>query len=453
MADGIKSGQFSSRELVSACLDRADAVNGRINAMTEIRADEALAAADAADQAVAGGEELGLLHGVPMSIKGNVDVAGWATVNGCAALRDNIATETSPCARNWLDAGAILIGRTNTPEFCCRWETDHEVYGATVNPWNPEITAGGSSGGAAASVAVAMTPLAQGTDLGGSLRQPAQACGVASIRPGMGRVPIRVASEPEPTMGSQLMNVHGPMARRVADVRLGLQAMARGSWEDPGWVPAPLDMAASQLPVAVVVDPLGQGVHDQVASGVRQAGKLLEDAGYRVDAAEPEDLADAVQLWKTICIGELLEGLEPTVRDFCSSALRRAFDHYRQAIPGWTTESYIEAFAHRHAVLRGWLAFFQRYSVLVAPISTQPPLGVNQDLASPEATLAAMESMRLTVAINAMGLPAAVVPVGVQDGLPQAVQVIGPPFSEMSCLAVAEAIEQQVESHTPIDPR
>jgi len=233
LATGIQTGAFSSREAVTSCLQRADETNGKVNALTEIRAEAALTAADAADKAVARGETLGCLHGIPMTIKGNVDVAGWATVNGSALLKENIARETSPCVQNWLNAGAVIIGRTNTPEFSCRWETNNEVFGPTRNPWNPRLTAGGSSGGAAASVAVGITPLAHGTDLGGSLRQPAQACGVASIRPSLGRVPDYVPTEHEPSIGIQLMNTDGLMARRVADVRLGLKAMAVGDWRDP----------------------------------------------------------------------------------------------------------------------------------------------------------------------------------------------------------------------------
>lgn len=454
MASGIRDGQFSSRELVSACLQRIEQVNGDINAMTEVRAEAALLAADEADRAVALGGDLGLLHGVPMSIKGNVDVEGWATVNGCGALQDNIASEHSPCVKNWLDAGAILVGRTNTPEFCVRWETENDVFGRTANPWNSALTPGGSSGGAAASLATGMTPLAHGTDLGGSVRHPAQACGVASIRPSLGRVAMCVPSEPEPAMGIQLMNTDGPLARRVADVRLGLQAMVAGDWRDPAWVPAPLgEPDMPELPVALCVNPLGKGVHEQVAGGVYKASEYLHQSGYAVEEAEPEALADAVQVWNTLSFWELLNGLAPAVQEICGPSLQTAFEHYRAAAPNLTIETYVQAFADRRAVLRRWMAFFNQYSVLVAPVSTLPPQAYKHDIATPETSLQTIESMRMVYPINGLGLPSAVVPVGLGDGLPQVVQVIGPPFQEMRCLAVAEAIEQQVDALTPIDPR
>jgi len=454
LAEGIRMRAFSSRDVVASCLQRADETNGKVNALTEIRAEAALAAADAADKAVARGETLGCLHGIPVTIKGNVDLAGWATVNGSAALQGNIAKETSPCVQNWLNAGAVIIGRTNTPEFSCRWETNNEVYGPTRNPWNPRLTAGGSSGGAAASVAVGITPLAHGTDLGGSLRQPAQACGVASIRPSRGRVPDYVPTEHEPSIGIQLMNTDGLMARRVADVRLGLKAMAVADWRDPWWVPAPWEQPDRRdLPIALIVDPLGQGVDQQVASGVETAARALLDAGQRVERAEPPTLADAVRVWKMIVIGELFTGLEPAVRGFCSPSLARMFAHYHLAVPDWTPEQYSLAFGERRRVLRDWLKFFQSYSVIVAPVSTRPPQACDYDIATPESTAATLEDMRMVVAINALGLPSAVVPVGVCDGLPQAVQVIGAPFDEMGCLAVAESIEQRVAALTPVDPQ
>lgn len=451
---GIRNREFSAREVVTACLERLESVNPTINAIIEARHDEALAAADAADRAVADGKSLGSLHGVPVTIKGNVDLAGWATVNGCAALKDNIAPESSPCVQNWLDAGAIVLGRTNTPEFSVRWETNNELFGPTRNPWDLERTPGGSSGGAAASLAVGITPLAHGTDLGGSLRHPAQACGLASIRPSRGRVPDYNPTDPaEPGLGFQIMNVNGPMARRVGDVRLGLKAMAPGSWRDPWWVPAPLnDEARPRGAIALVLDPLKGGIAPQVRAGVELAGKLLTDAGYEVAEAEPPRLAEAVDVWRHVCIGEVISGLEPAVRDICGPALRRTFNHYRAALPDGSPVAYADALARRRGVLRDWLGFFQDYPLIVAPVGTEAPLPRDGDIESPEQTLEVMHSFRITVAVNALGLPSAVVPVGIGEGLPQVVQIIGPPFQELRCLAAAEAIEQQLERLTPIDP-
>lgn len=453
VTEGIRKKEFSAREVVEDCLQRIEATNASVNALTEIHADAALAAADAADKAVAGNEELGILHGVPVSIKINVDMAGSATVNGCEALRDNIAEENSPVVQNLLNAGAIIVGRSNCPEFCVRWDTNNSVFGQTHNPFNHDITPGGSSGGAAASLAAGQTPLAHGNDIGGSLRQPAQACGVASIRSTTGRVPHYVPTEPEASRTAQLFNTEGPMARRVADVRLGLKAMAVGDWRDPLWVPVPLaEPGPCDRPVAVIVDPLGQGVSEQVASGVQHAAQSLIDAGYITEQAEPATLDDAVRIWENLLVFEIFHGLEPAVKDICGPALRQAFERYHAVFPHASPETHALAFGERRRVLRDWMGFFQKYSVIVAPVSTEPPREIDFDIATTQTCAESVKSMRMVVAINALGLPSAIVPVGVKDGLPQAVQVIGAPFQEMRCLQVAEAIEKNVEAITPIDP-
>jgi amidase len=454
MAEGVRNREFSSRDVIASCLQRLDAINPAINAMTEVRPEAALAQAEAADKAVAAGEELGLLHGVPVTIKGNVDVAAWATVNGCKALKDNIAPANSDCVQNWLDAGAIIIGRTNTPEFCCRWETSNEVFGVTHNPWDLSRTPGGSSGGAAASLAVGIAPLAHGTDLGGSLRHPAQACGIASIKPTLGRVADWNPTDPENLgIGLQLMNTDGPLARRVRDVRLGLQAMSARNYHDPWWVPAPLEVSKNKGTVALVIDPAQKGINPQVANGAEKAGKLIEQAGYEVELIEPPGIEEAADIWLVICLGELLSHLVPAVKDICGQRLRTTFEHYQTLLPEFSTEMYMNAFARRRTVLREWLAFFQKYDLIVAPVCTEPPLETDSDLESVERSLQIIQSQRMTVAISALSLPSAVVPVGVDEGMPQVVQIIGAPFKEMDCLAAAEAIEEQVEQLTPIEPR
>jgi amidase len=215
------------REAVQAVLHRLDAVNPALNAVTVLLADQALAAADRADAAVKRGEALGALHGVPVTIKENIDQADQATANGVVAFKDLIAKVDSPPVANWRRAGAVIVGRTNTPAFSLRWHTDNELRGRTYNPWTRSRTPGGSSGGAAAAVASGVAPLAHGNDLGGSIRYPAYCCGVVGIRPTLGRVPAYngTMTEERP-IGHQLMSVQGPLARRVADVRLGFPAVA-----------------------------------------------------------------------------------------------------------------------------------------------------------------------------------------------------------------------------------
>ena len=456
VAAGIRNGEFSSRDATLACLARLDQVNPHLNAIVESRPDDALKAADAADKAVADGADLGPLHGVPVSIKANQDLAGWPTVNGCAAFKDNVANENSSCVQNWLDAGVVVIGRTNTPEFSVRWETTNDFYGVTNNPWNADITPGGSSGGAAASVAAGINPLATGTDLGGSLRQPAQACGVASIRPGHGRVPDWNPTFPaEPDLGFQNMNVNGFLARSVRDLSLGLGPMARGDWRDPWWAAVPLeDSVKHPHKIALITDPGGAQISEQVKSGVQKAGEFLSDAGYVVEEVNPPELEAAEAAWTTICLGELVLYLAPEVKDICGPRMSRAFEHYRALCPDdLDAQAILKAHVQRRRILRQWMEFFLEYPLIVAPVGMQPPFSRDEDLESLETIRELMKSQRMLVVVNALNLPAATVPVGISDGLPQVAQIIGPHFSEMRCLTAAAALEARAGTLTPIDPQ
>ncbi|MBM3573038.1 MAG: amidase, partial [Alphaproteobacteria bacterium] len=241
LAAAIRAKKISAREAVGAALQRMERVNPAVNAVTAPLADQAVKAAEAADREIAAEARLGPLHGVPVTIKENVDQAGCATPNGVAAYRDLMAAADSPPVANWRAAGAIIVGRTNTPAFSMRWDTDNALRGRTFNPWSHGHTPGGSSGGAAAALAAGIGHLAHGNDYGGSIRYPAYCCGVAGIRPSLGRVPAFNGTAPaERPMTLQLMSVQGPLARRVRDLRIGLAAMAAGDPRDPNWVPVPL---------------------------------------------------------------------------------------------------------------------------------------------------------------------------------------------------------------------
>lgn len=248
LARGIRTRQISSREAVESCLTRIEQVNLRLNALVEVSSEEALDMADGADRAVAAGEELGPLHGVPISTKVNSDQAGHATINGVAAFKDNIAEVDGPQVKQLRKAGAVFIGRSNTPAFSFRWFTNNDLHGRTFNPWNAGRTPGGSSGGASSSVASGMMPIAHGSDLGGSVRYPAYACGVVGLRPTVGRVPHWSGrTDADETLSVQSMTVHGPLARTVADLRIALDGMSGFDPRDPFTVAVPLASAGEAL--------------------------------------------------------------------------------------------------------------------------------------------------------------------------------------------------------------
>src|ERR671934_721725 len=284
LAGMIASGAITSSEVIEAHLARIEEVNPYLNAVTATLADEARAAAAAVDRSVAAGEQVGALAGVPFTVKENIDVAGSATTWGVAAFAEQIAPTDAPTVARLREAGAIPLARTNLPDFAFRWHTESGRAGHTRNPWDTNRTPGGSSGGEAVALATGMTPLGLGNDFGGSLRVPSQMCGTAALRPTQGRIADAAVTEPAAPLWIQLFNAQGPMARRVADLRLALDILSAPDARDPRWVPAPLDGPAIDGPVrvAVVRDPLGAGIDPQVRAGVDRAAGWLADAGYHV---------------------------------------------------------------------------------------------------------------------------------------------------------------------------
>src|SRR5438552_3424988 len=281
------------------------AVNPQLNAITVDLGQSARVAADEADRAVAKGEPLGALHGVPVTIKENVDQEGCATTNGVVGFQNIIAKSDAPIVANWKRAGAIIIGRTNTPAFSFRLDTVNDLRGRTFSPWSKAHTPGGSSGGAASSVAAGITPLAHGNDIAGSVRFPAYCCGLAGIRPSFGRVPAYNPTQTaERSLSSQLMSVQGPLARSAADVRLGLVAMAARDPRDPRWTPAPLDGPApsSRQPIRVAVvtearDLAGAKLQPSVARALEQAALSLDEAAYEIVDDRTPGFTRAKELW------------------------------------------------------------------------------------------------------------------------------------------------------------
>src|SRR3984957_4529365 len=240
LAGLIRSKKVSAKEAAVAALARLDAVNPSINAVVDHRPAEVLAQAAAVDAVIARGEDAGPLAGVPVTVKVNIDQQGFANTNGLKLQRDIVARSNSPVVDNLRRAGAVIVGRTNCPAFSYRWFTTNLLHGDTKNPRDPGITPGGSSGGASAAVAAGIGAIAHGTDIAGSIRYPAYACGVHGLRPTGGRVAAFNASLPERPIGPQISAVSGPLARTIGDVRIALAAMSARAGRDPWWAPAPL---------------------------------------------------------------------------------------------------------------------------------------------------------------------------------------------------------------------
>jgi amidase len=449
LAAVIRRREVSAREVIEAHLRRIDAVNPALNAIV-IRLDEqALAAADAADRAAGAGAGAPPLRGVPFTIKECFDLAGTPTTHGAKLWADAYPTQDAPDVARLKAAGAIPIGRTNLATLTVRWHCESELWGHTVNPWDAARTPGASSGGDAVAVAAGMAPLGLGGDGLGSLRWPAQCCGITALKPTFGRVP----AAGEMTIGEQLVVVDGPMARRVADLRAAFEVMAGPTWRDPRTVPAPLSglPLARPVRVAVVADPGGHGTARPVQAAVRTAAATLAGAGYLVEEAEPPGIDQAAQTALSMLNTPEWRAVLPLLSVF-DAATRRFLGQFYDACGNPDPVATVESFKTRHTLARQWGQFQQTRPLIVAPICTGIPFKVGTDLAEGE-VVQTIHSMRMAIAVNALGLPAVAVPVGAADGLPQVVQVIGPRYREDLCLDAAAALEEALGVLTPIDPR
>ncbi|MFC4590715.1 amidase [Sphaerisporangium corydalis] len=450
----VREREVSSREVVQAHLERIGEVNASVNAVTVVLAEEALAAADAADRALRSGATAGPLCGVPMTIKENIDVAGSATTLGIAALRDAAAPADAPHIAELRAAGAIPIARTNMPEFGMRWHTDNALRGATLNPWSADHTPGGSSGGDAAAVATGMAPLGMGNDGAGSLRWPAQCCGVAALKPSLGRVAQGGAPGQPAPFAFQLLGVHGPIARRVGDLRLAFENMCGRSGGDPWYAPVSVEQPPVAMPirVAVVLDPDGSGVDPHVADAVRRAAGLLADAGYLVEEHQPPDLVRGGEIFTQIMSNHgRVHEVQPPVEGIASEGFVRFWAAYH---PSWTEAAGKPAFdpmMERAMIARAWSAWMDRTPLILAPICARPAFQVGADL-DPDWLSGWPAALRMSVVVNLLGLPSVAVPTGHAGGLPQAVQIIGPRFREDLCLTAATTIERHTPPTTPTDP-
>jgi amidase len=455
LAEAIRTKHASSREVVEAHLRRIESVNPSINAVVIVLGEQALETAKAADRATAAGGDLPPFHGVPFTIKDNIDVAGSPTTQGFKALAEAYPAQDAPIVERMRAAGAIPIGRTNLPTGAIRWHTESELWGATSNPWDRTRTAGASSAGEAAAIATGMSPLGLGSDGLGSLRHPAQCCGIAALKPTLGRIPQASSIEPEyAPIGMQLTAVNGPLARRVNDLRAAFGVLAGPTWRDPWTVPTPLHRPQLPKPVrvALVVDPAGQGTAEQVQEGVRKAATALADAGYDVDEIEPPSIeVAATTLLVMLATPGIRQGWQEFMAPLAPAETQRFMAAFFETAGDPDDMAAELSFMTRQALLRAWGQFLEEHPLIVAPISTEPPFEAGTDL-DDDRVAETIRTMRMATAVNALGLPAVAVPVGIGDGLPQAVQVIGPRYREDLCLDAAAAIEDRLGTITPIDP-
>lgn len=453
LADRIRARQLSAREAARSALDRLAAVNPAINAVVDCRPEEVLAQADAVDAALARGEDPGVLAGVPVTVKVNIDQAGHATTNGVTLQRDLIAQSNSPVIDNLRRAGAVILGRTNTPAFSYRWFTSNQLHGTTRNPRDASLTPGGSSGGAAAAVASGIGHLAHGTDIAGSIRYPAYACGVHGLRPTLGRVPAYNASLPERAIGPQLTAVSGPIGRTIQDLRLGLAAMSASDPRDPWWVPAPLEGPALPKVAALCVRPDGLQVAPEVEAALHDAARRLRELGWRVDEIDAlPPLKEAADLQITLWLGDGYAAMEAAaIRENDPGALAALGGHKARAA-ALDLAGFSHTLTRRATLLRLWQQFLVEYPLVMLPVSAELPFTDQLDLQGDAAYARVWTAQMTQIGLPLLGLPALSVCTGMHGSSPLGVQLVAARFREDICLAAGEAIEQGGVAPSPVDP-
>jgi amidase len=361
----------------------------------------------------------------------------------------------SPVVERMRAAGAIPIARTNCPDMALRVHTDSGLFGLTRNPWDLGRTAGGSSGGEGAALAVGMSPIGLGNDIGGSLRNPATCCGVASLKPSHGRVPgCTVIPGADGPASFQLMPVEGPMARRVADVRLGLQVLAGRHRRDPYSVPAPLESPAPEgrrLRVAVLPEPPGGPTDGRIADRVRAAADALAAAGYELVDTLPPRYEEAIDVWTRFLVADI-RMVQPQIGPMMSDDANRFLAVVLESTPVLDLAGYTQVLMARQSIMREWAAWFSSVDLLLTPTWTQLPFEHGWDAATEAQANDTMTMLRCVMHANVLGLPSACVPAGLVDGLPVGVLLTGDRFADDKTLTAAAAVEAALGLDTPIDP-
>jgi len=432
--------KVSVREVVAASLARIDARNPALNAIITRMDDAALATADALDARLARGDDIGPLAGVPVTIKVNVDQAGHATTNGLVTQKGLIATDDNPVVANLRHAGAVIVGRTNTPAFSLRWFTRNGLHGATKNPHDPELTPGGSSGGAGAAVACGMGAIGHGTDIAGSIRYPAYACGVHGLRPSLGRVPAFNPTGGDRLIGGQLMAVSGPLARSIPDLRLALQAMSAPDMRDPWYQPMPLTGAPAPRRVAYVEAPDGMTVAAPVRTALRAAADRLQDAGWQVEAVATPPWAEAMALQLRLWMAEFRHGALAGLRAENDPDANFVYEQMTRHCPETDLRGMMETLQARARLTRLWRGFLAQYPLVLCPVSGELPFADQRDVASSRDFDAVLHAQMPQIATPFMGLPGLAVATGRHGNSPVGVQLVADQFREDLLLEAGEVL-------------
>jgi len=450
MAEQIRHRKISPVELVEAHLRKIKKLNPVLNAFVQVDAEGAFRQAREAEVAVRRGAKLGALHGVPVSIKSSIEVAGFRCEAGTKLRQGTVASQDAPLVSRLRDAGAIILGTTNTPELLMAWETDNLLYGRTNNPWDLTRTPGGSSGGEAAAIASGMSAAGVGSDGGGSIRVPAHFSGICGLKPTPGRIPAS-GHFPNSVGPFALIGVVGPMARTVADLKVLFEVMQGPDIGDPSAAPVPVRWPSHAelkgIRIGYFEDDGRTPVTADTRAAVRTAAEALTRAGFQVEPFRPDGLELARQLWWKFfgIAGGMLLGPMTRGHEAELSPILKEFSSWVEAEPSHTGESLLDAWIQRDAIRMQVFAQMRDYPVLLCPVAAIPAFKHGERRWQIDGkTVEYLDAWSYTEWFNLLGTPAAVVPVGQSpEGLPIGVQISARPWGEELVLSVAAELETQ----------
>jgi amidase len=441
MARAIREKKISSAELMQAHLERIEAVNPRLNAIVQLPAERVMDEARAADSFLARGEIKGPLHGVPVTLKDAIETEGIISTGGTMGRRNFVPQQEAVVVKRLRAAGAIVLGKTNCPEFGWAWESDNLIYGRTNNPYDLSLSPGGSSGGESALISAGGSPLGFGSDAGGSVRFPANCCGLASIKPTSGRIP-RTGHFPGPGGTLDSLWQIGPLARNVEDLELALKIVAGVDGHDPAIVPAPLGESASvdlrKLRVAFHTDNGIASPTPEIAEAARKAAAALSEAGVKVEEALPPGISETFEIYRGLFCADGGSGLRALIelagtREI-HPLLQQALDIQHQY--GISMADYGALVARWDAFRSRMLGFMERYDAILSPVCSFAGMVHGS-------TYRQLPCFSYTMVYNLTGWPAAVVrATNSAGGLPIGVQIAARPWHEHVALAIARRLEE-----------
>jgi Asp-tRNA(Asn)/Glu-tRNA(Gln) amidotransferase A subunit family amidase len=456
MAELIRSKEISPVELIQVHLSRIDYLNPKINAFVQMDAERALHQARMAEQAIVSGRECGPLHGVPISIKSSIEVAGLRCEAGTKLRAGHVARKDAPLVERLKHAGAIVLGLTNTPELLMAWETDNLLHGRTNNPWDLSRTAGGSSGGEAAAIASSCSAGGVGSDGGGSIRVPAHFCGICGLKPTPGRVPAS-GHFPQSVGPFALLGVVGPMARTVADLKLLFEVMQGPDVGDPSAAPVPVrwppEDIKKKIRIGYFEDDERTPVTPETRGAIQRAAKALQNCGFEVEAFRPANLEKIRELWWEFfgVAGGMLLGPMTKGRERELSPILREFNGWVAAENPHTAETLLDAWIQRDVFRMQLFEQMRTFPVLLCPVASIPAFKHGEREWEVEGkTVKYLDAWSYCEWFNLLGMPAATVPATTSsEGLPIGVQIAAVPWEEELVLTVAGIRQRELGAYKP----